>query len=291
MSRTKVSGIYSITNIINSKRYIGQTSYFNGRKGDHKLNLRRNQHDNQRLQHSWNKYGEINFKFELLEEIPRLSDGTVNKELLTKREQYWMDYYDSSNPEKGYNINPLAETNPMQGKHHSEESKLKISKRAENRKTRIPFLSKYIQNSEVIEQKRKDKQYVSLFEYKINTLNGDVYVFDDLDLQDFCNQLSLSKPSIIRNLIFGYHYKGISGTIIPLNEKGEKRLQFIINKNLNTKTFYTYFLTDPKGKEHICVNLNNFCRENKLAISCMHSLINKGTFYKGWSGYKISSRE
>ena len=40
---------------------------FGDRWDCHKAQLRGNYHDNPHLQNSWNKYGEENFKFEILE--------------------------------------------------------------------------------------------------------------------------------------------------------------------------------------------------------------------------------
>jgi hypothetical protein len=42
------------------------------------------------------KYGTDNFVFEGIEE--------TTEELLDEREKFWISYYDSSNPQKGYNL-------------------------------------------------------------------------------------------------------------------------------------------------------------------------------------------
>lgn len=123
--RNKIAGIYSLTNKTTGKRYIGQTVYLNGRKGDHLLNLRRNQHNNDYLQKAFNKYGEEDFIFEVLEVVPKLENGANDKDKLTEREQYWMDYYKAYDRDYGYNINPSASINPMQGKNHTLEAKQK----------------------------------------------------------------------------------------------------------------------------------------------------------------------
>lgn len=51
------SGIYQILNLINNKRYIGQTINFDNRKRQHFSLLKRNQCHNLHLQKSYNKYG------------------------------------------------------------------------------------------------------------------------------------------------------------------------------------------------------------------------------------------
>jgi len=85
--------IYKVTNLINNKVYIGQTT--------RSLNERKRQH----LYSSKNevgfkihkviaKYGKNNFKWEKI-------DIAVNKDELNKKEIYWIEYYDSY--KNGYN--------------------------------------------------------------------------------------------------------------------------------------------------------------------------------------------
>lgn len=80
------SGIYQITNLVNFKQYIGSSKKLRSRKNSHFADLRKNSHHNQHLQNAWNKYGEDNFKFIILEEI--LSD----LQLLRKAEQEWINF-------------------------------------------------------------------------------------------------------------------------------------------------------------------------------------------------------
>ena len=81
-----ISGIYKITNIINNKIYIGSACNYNARKASHLFELRNNKHGNNRLQNSFNKYGEDSFKFELLEKC--------NKNDLIKIEQYYINLFE-----------------------------------------------------------------------------------------------------------------------------------------------------------------------------------------------------
>lgn len=61
-------GIYGIKNLINQKVYVGQTKQkFQKRYWNHKWKLQNNQHDNKHLQNAWNKYGEENFEFFIIE--------------------------------------------------------------------------------------------------------------------------------------------------------------------------------------------------------------------------------
>lgn len=94
------TGVYEIKNKINGKRYIGSTSInFNKRLVHHLNELRRNNHKNVYLQNSWNKYGEYNFEFNILEVVDKCRTLEVEQ-----------SYLDTLKPE--YNINPLATGTP-----------------------------------------------------------------------------------------------------------------------------------------------------------------------------------
>jgi group I intron endonuclease len=83
----KISGIYSIVNIINQKVYIGSSKDVLRRIRDHKRNLNSNKHTNTHLQNSWNKYKETNFIFSIIEKC--VNDRNV----LMSIEQKYIDYF------------------------------------------------------------------------------------------------------------------------------------------------------------------------------------------------------
>jgi len=95
---SKIYGyIYKITNNINNKIYIGQTTdSIKRRKIDHLKHLRQGTHYNQHLQNSYNLHGNI-FYFEII-------DIAYNKEDLDMLEIDYISKYDSTNKLKGYNI-------------------------------------------------------------------------------------------------------------------------------------------------------------------------------------------
>ena len=63
----KISGIYIILNKINNKYQVGSSVKLNNRNGQHWSLLRCNKHGNPKLQNAWNKYGEENFEFHVVE--------------------------------------------------------------------------------------------------------------------------------------------------------------------------------------------------------------------------------
>lgn len=97
IDKTKIIiGIYKITNLKNSKIYIGQSSNIMKRWYQHIINSKsKNKQYERPLYQAIRKYGIDNFNFEIIE--------VCNLEELINREQYWISYYDCKWP-NGYNI-------------------------------------------------------------------------------------------------------------------------------------------------------------------------------------------
>lgn len=111
----KISGIYLIKNKVNNKVYIGSSINIYFRWKIHVWSLNKNlKRANDRLKNAWNKYGEQSFEFSILE--------VCDKNEFVERETYYINEYNSLNPNYGYNIE-LPIQNIM-----SESTKLKISK-------------------------------------------------------------------------------------------------------------------------------------------------------------------
>ena len=110
------SGIYCIENLINCKKYIGQSINIPCRWQKHKSELNNNNHFNDYLQKSWNKYGSDNFKFYVLE--------FCDVDKLDEREIYYIDFYKTLDRNMGYNLTSGGSNN----KNYSVETCEKISK-------------------------------------------------------------------------------------------------------------------------------------------------------------------
>lgn len=101
------SCIYLWTNLVNGKKYVGQTTCFHRR-----MKTYRYTYPNAYMEHAVNKHGLDNFDITILER-----DVPLDK--LDEREQYWLDYYQSYDADKGYNICKVAGT--TEGVTHTEE--------------------------------------------------------------------------------------------------------------------------------------------------------------------------
>lgn len=94
------SGIYGIRNLVNNKIYIGSAINFRKRKNSHFSALKKNRHHNNHLQRAYNKYGNSNFLFFVIE--------FCDKDVLITREQFYLDQNKSAQREYGYNIREIA---------------------------------------------------------------------------------------------------------------------------------------------------------------------------------------
>lgn len=138
----KISGIYKIVNKVDGKYYVGSSNDVLGKCGrwyEHRNNLLKNRHTNKKLQNAWNKHGENNFEYLLVE--------IVNENQLLIVEQKYLDIlkqdsllgndthynltYDATRPAKGkipWNKGKSGlQISNNKGKKLSLETRMKIS--------------------------------------------------------------------------------------------------------------------------------------------------------------------
>lgn len=137
--------IYKITNNINNKIYIGQTTKNRAtdRFSQHRYLA---QHPEQErgvsyLHSSMAKYGVDNFTFTIVEE--------VDNELLNEREQYWIAFYGSLAP-KGYNMTEGGEGTQGYSRPQTEEEKEK------RRQSNKQFFINHPEAKEVLSRRTKE---------------------------------------------------------------------------------------------------------------------------------------
>ena len=110
--------VYKYTNLINNKIYIGQTKHtLEQRSQKNGSNYKNSIYFYNAIQ----KYGWDNFKSEILKDNLSLEEANYY-------EEYYINKYDSTNPNIGYNIRIGGKNTPL-----SEESKRKISEKAKER--------------------------------------------------------------------------------------------------------------------------------------------------------------
>lgn len=90
--------VYKATNLINNKVYIGQThNAVEHRANQHWREAKSVKKKNTYFHEAILKYGFENFLFEKIEEVD-------TDEQLDEREQYWIEFYNSTDAEYGYNL-------------------------------------------------------------------------------------------------------------------------------------------------------------------------------------------
>lgn len=95
-----VSGVYLIQCLVNGKNYIGSSKHIKRRWRTHVRELDKKIHHSIKLQEDWIKYGEDNFKFEILLECSH-----------AESRKFEMEYIEKFNSNKfGYNVKDFKDS-------------------------------------------------------------------------------------------------------------------------------------------------------------------------------------
>jgi len=255
------SGIYIIRNTINAKVYIGSAVRLISRFRGHLCDLNKGKH-NQRLLNFVRKYGVETLEFSMLELVEE-------KETLLEREQYWIDFYDSSKSKNGFNICPSAGSNIgskmpdsqrqacrkrmtgntyWKGKKHTEETKLKCGIASKKR----------VWTEESSAKLSASKKGVNPFEGKNHPMLGRIGELNPkfgIPLsEETCKNISESKKGS-KNPMFG--------KVISPEQKARtkgKLSKSLICKNKEGETVKTYScISDTKADSFSPANVSKAC--------------------------------
>lgn len=193
-----------------------------GRKTQHLKDLRNKHHKNQHLQNAWNKYGQENFNFIIVENMP----NTTEQELLDMEQKYldiaklekdkcYNKSFVAGRPEMteevkrklsaSAKINFKGIGNPMFGKHHSEESKKMMSMIGKERlrTQKHPRLGKKHSEETIIKMKQNSNKEKQKTPVKQITKDGiTIKIWDSISNASRC--LFGKKTSQISRVCNGY---------------------------------------------------------------------------------------
>ncbi len=134
-----VAGIYKITCVNNGKVYIGKANNLRVRINNHK-NCRRKTKGMFHFQYALLKHGWDSFTVEILETVDNFNKLTDNPTLL-EREAYYIELFDSTNTDKGYNRCKHSTDNtgrPLSDEHKEKLRQAKLGKKcSDEHKERI----------------------------------------------------------------------------------------------------------------------------------------------------------
>lgn len=125
----KSSGVYIIYFIGGNRIYIGSTKDFVKRKSDHLVSMRLGKHSSPKMNVYFNRYGECNFRMEIIEELPPILP------LLKEREQWYMDEYIFAKDDEKfrlYAMNICPEAYSIRGRKVTANRERKSSKGKDN---------------------------------------------------------------------------------------------------------------------------------------------------------------
>ena len=144
-------GLYCITNKINGKKYFGQSIDLERRE---KQYFNQSHFPNDHLKNAFNKYGEENFNFEIIK--------VCKEKYLDRLEKLYIRIYDTMNKNKGYN----KESGGHLNKHHSDESKQKMSELQKGENNSFYDKTHTDETKRKMSESRKDKPKSK--EHKLN---------------------------------------------------------------------------------------------------------------------------
>jgi len=282
----KGTGVYSITNKVNGKRYVGSTaSSFLNRWSRHTKDLKSNKHHSVRLQRAWNKYSADNFVFEVL--------ATCPKEYCIKLEQWFLD---KLNPD--YNSSPTAGSclgikktgkvlddlvERMRLFRCSEEGKKKISEGQKRRYARPEEKErlKKVQLEYARSEKGREKNKESIKKYFSNPENRKKQ-------SEKIKKKYLDPEFKAKYLI---RIKEVMGT----KEAREKNRQGQLKRfsdpkqrqaHKDSRCKFLYKIQDKDGAELSIRYMRDFLKDNGISMAA-YQYWNKGLSYKG---YKLLSK-
>ncbi len=252
--------VYKIYFNGSDKIYIGSTIRWPYRRREHLHKLKSRKHHNQYLQRAANKYGLESIFIEPIEFCEN------SEAFLREREQCWIDTYDSSNPEKGYNLVKLVTKNGTSGYKYTDEQRKKVSL-ANIARLKDPNIREQMsRKTEEIISKNPNAYGGKFKSKKYTLLNPQGELVEIENLNRFCRKNNLN-------------YKLMADVAVG------KRREHDGWKNPAKKTKIYKFIS-PNGEIVTTENVSELCRKENIPHRTMFAIhAGVGVSCFGWKKY------
>jgi group I intron endonuclease len=273
------SGIYQIRCVPTGKIYVGSAVNLRKRWQQHKSRLRIGKHVNRYLQAAWDKYGQEQFAFAVLEFI----DVTY----LLQAEQEWMVSTCCTDRTIGFNISDTAGSPGGVTRLIWEGFIDPLGK-----ETTIVGLQDFCDRHQ-LDYRSMHRLYVGkskLKSYRGWTHKNSIRQRDYVKTHQGFIDPQGRQVEPITNLAEFCRHHGLDDTHMLAVARGRicshrGWTHIDSRRRQNTKTYYNY--VNPEGNRVTITNLSEFCRQNNLHPVKMHHLKSgKITQYKGWTWRK-----
>ena len=252
---SRTPSIYQIRYIVSGKVYIGSATNPHRRWIEHKSRLGCKTHSSRHLQSAWDKYGELEFVFEIVEPVLFVED-------LVAREQYWIDKMKAANPAYGYNMAPLAMS--VSGYKHSEETRARASAKKRDMSAQPEVRSRLINQSREYWSKPDSREKMRIKKQR-DAANSEIRA------RMSAAQRARAENPDVRAMLANQARKAM--------EDPERR-----RRASDVASNQIYILVDPTGTLHEVRNLKAFCQKHGLVRRCLDYVMQGiRRQHKGWT--------
>jgi group I intron endonuclease len=173
----KKKGIYTITNLIKNKVYVGSSIDLDSRLNNHKYQLFNNQHSNKSLQSDWNTFGDTNFSFDIIKLIKSELELPQEEKLLIEKIKIASSVYNISDPMEETHIGRFTKSKSKSKGFHNYSKEQIIEYFNQNFLDKMEILHEHVPKRKFYSKEKLDKWIID------NITDNDIT--NDYRLQDF----------------------------------------------------------------------------------------------------------